>query len=119
MAGAGLVELARRYVACADELEGLREQIKLAVVNGEGPPFVKPARASGGSQPNHPNAVKAAEAEAAILELIRSRPGQSSAELARATDTKPNTMVQRLDRMRGRGEVSRGDGGGWQASAAP
>lgn len=85
-----LVELARRYVALSDELEAVRGQIKLAVVNGSGgepstAPFVKPARSPGGkskaeAQANHPNALKAAEVERKIIALLKLTPGMRTTE---------------------------------------
>jgi predicted transcriptional regulator len=122
----GLIELARRYVACADELESLREQIKLAVINGGGEttpkvPFASAQRRGRqASQPNHPNAQAAAQEESKIIELIKSQPGMRSVEIARRTGAKANTVAQRLQRMESKGLISRGDGraGGWQAVSA-
>jgi hypothetical protein len=119
-----LVELARRYVSLSDQLESVRGEIKLAVLNGEGPrenptPAERPGLKR--SQSNHPNAQAAAQEEARIIELIKSQPGLRSAEIARQTNAKANTTVQRLQRMESRGLIVRLDGkdSGWTASAAP
>jgi hypothetical protein len=104
MSSAGLVELARRFVACNDELESLREQIKLAVVNGAGEaapgPFVG-ARSRPGA---HPNALKAAEPEGRILELLKAGPLRA-AEIAAAMAAKQSTTSERLRRLRQRGLI--------------
>jgi hypothetical protein len=118
MSGEGLVELARKYVALSDQLEAVRGQIERTVANGaagEAARPTQPARSSGGSQ--HPNALKAVEAEALIIERLRDRPGMGTAELARATDSKVNTTTERLKRMKAKGLIERQDGreGGWTA----
>jgi MarR family len=131
MSGEGLVELARRFVACSDELENLRSLIKLAVVNGEAgdkpdTPFVQARSKPGGSRRpkakgspmSHPNAL-AAQAEAAIVALLKDRPGLRPSEIARATEAKRNTVTQRLQRLESKGLVAPAQGGGWAASAAP
>jgi hypothetical protein len=67
MSGAGLVELARRLVACSDELESLRDQItggRQWRGGRRGAPYPAARQATGGKQ--HPNAAIAAEAEAQI-----------------------------------------------------
>lgn len=132
MSGAGLVELARRYVACSDELESLREQIKLAVVNGGGDdkpsaPFVeagRPGRTGSRLQSQESQSQKmilAQEAEERIVELLRRTPGLKTGQIAERTASKTNTVVERLKRLRAKGQVTRGDGreDGWSAAAAP
>ena len=112
-----LVELARRYVTLSDQLEAVRGEITRAVLNGSGGEPVRPiqpARSSGGGQ--HPNAIAAAAAEALIIERLKERPGMGTAELARASDSKVNTVAQRLQRLRAR-ELVQGGGEGWRASA--
>jgi hypothetical protein len=46
---------------------------------------------------------KAAEAEARIMVLLGSSPGMKSTELAKATDAKVNTTIERLKRMKVKG----------------
>jgi hypothetical protein len=121
MSGEGLVELARRYVRCSDELASLRDQIKRAVLNGGGDPpnvpFSKPARASGGS---NQKAIAAAEAEQRILALLKDRPSLRTTEVAKATGAKTPTVVERLRRLQAKGLIEREDAsGGWTVSAAP
>ncbi len=116
MSGEGLVELARKYVALSDQLEAVRGQIARAVANGaagEAARPTQPARSSGGSQ--HPNALKAAEVEARILELLKARP-MRMAEIAVETEAKQSTTSERLKRMRERGLVALADGA-WAITA--
>jgi hypothetical protein len=114
-----LVELARRYVTLSDELANVRGEIAKAVLNGGGGneparPTSPARQASGG----HPNAKVAQQAEAKIIEVLRSSPGLKTTEIAKAMDSKLNTTTQRLSRMRDRGEIIRSDdGNGWQAAA--
>ena len=127
----GLVDLARRYVALSDELETVRGEIRRVMLNGAGAPEpgvkakpnpTRPARSSGGSKPTksarmHPNAKAAAEAEAEIIALLRTTPGMRPSEIAKQMAARPNTTVQRLERMRERGEVQRDDHGAYAALA--
>jgi hypothetical protein len=114
----GLVELARRYVSLSDELESVREQIKREVLNGAGEipqaPFVRAER-PGAKGPQHPSALKAAAAEAKMLDLIRASPGMGTTALAKAAGSKTSTTIERLRRMRERGEVVGGGADGWTA----
>jgi hypothetical protein len=112
-----LVELARRYVSLSDQLESVRGEIAKAVLNGAGPNPTQPARASGGSQAQK-MAMAAAE-EAKIAELIKTTPGMRTSQIAKQTHSKANTVTQRLQRMRDRGEIVPLDGkdAGWQAAA--
>jgi hypothetical protein len=119
-----LVELARKYVTLSDSLEAVRSEIKRAVLNGGGEkpeiPFSRPARPSSGSKPakpsKHPNALAAAEAEAKIVALLRSTPGMRPVEIAKAMAARPNTILQRLQRMQERGQVERDAQGVYAAS---
>jgi hypothetical protein len=64
-----LVQLAERYIHLSGELDATRDAMKRLLLNGGGGDSVRPiqpARSSGGSQ--HPNAAKAAAAEALTLE---------------------------------------------------
>jgi hypothetical protein len=112
----GLVELARRYVTLSDELEGVRDQIKRAVMNGA---EQNPTRAErpGAKGSQHPSARKAAAAETKMLELIRASPGMRTTAIAKAAGTKTSTTIERLRRMRERGEVQGGGPTGWTAPA--
>ncbi len=58
----------------------------------------------------------AAEAEARIIDLLRSTPGMKTTEIARATQSKTNTTVERLKRLRERGQVAGGGAEGFTAS---
>ena len=114
----GLVELARQYVALSDQLETVRRQIKLAVMNGgemAKAPFVRAARPGEKSGSQQAKAIAAA-AERKLLDLIRQQPGTGTAALARSTGAKVNTSAERLKRMKLRGEVHGGGAVGWTAS---
>ena len=120
MSGEGLVELARKFVALSDQLEAVRGQIARAVANGaagEASHPTQPARSSGGTQSKHPAAIKAAEAERAIIELLKATPGMGTTEIARATDSKTPTTVERLRRLQAKGVIERDASAGWAASA--
>jgi hypothetical protein len=110
MADAGLVELARKFVALSDQLDEVRDQIKHAVVNGSGgkpeAPFTSPARQGGNNQ-------KAAAEEAKIIDLLRSSPNLKTAQIAKATASKTSTLSERLRRLKVRGEVTGGGNAGW------
>jgi hypothetical protein len=113
-----LVELARRYVALSDQLEAVRGEIARAVLNGPGGEPVRPiqpARSAGGGQ--HPNAIAAAEAEREIVELLRATPGMGTTAIAKATGSKASTTIERLRRLKARGQVQGGGDDGWQAVA--
>jgi hypothetical protein len=75
-------------------------EIKLAVMNRSGAeakaPFTQPARSAGESQ--HPNAAKAAEAEAKILELLKARPMRMT-EIAAEMKARQTTTSERLRRL--------------------
>jgi hypothetical protein len=125
-----LVELARRYVAASDELSNLRDQIRLAVLNGGGEPevpFTKPVRAPGGSktkpqsdaQSSHPLALKSAEIDQKVLTLLRSKGSMKTVEIAAATSSKMSTTSERLRRLRARGSVAPAEGGGWTSAPSP
>ena len=111
----GLVELARRYVNLSDQLEGVREPIKRALVHGAGdagPPRPMQARSKPGG---HPNTVKAAEVDQRVIALIRDHPGMKTGALAKETGSRMSTMAERLRRLKARGEVHGGGDGGWPA----
>jgi hypothetical protein len=126
-----LVQLAERYVHLSGELSGIRDAMKRLLLNGGAAPApeakLKPNPTSAkrpgvkGSQrqarSSHPNALLAAEAEARIIALLRSTPGMRPSEIARQMAARPNTTVQRLERMRERGEVQRDDQGAYAALA--
>ena len=117
MSSEGLVELARRFVACNDELEVLRGEIRKAVLNGgagveAAAPFA-PARRRGGTS-QHANALKAAEPEGRILELLRQRP-MKMGEIVAAMGAKQSTTSERMRRLRQRGLVDLA-GGAWSAT---
>jgi hypothetical protein len=120
MGAAGLIELARRYVACADELESLREQIKLALVNGAGEaapgPFVQARSNPGGSQPANARATE--EAKAAIVQLLKDQPGLGTSAIAQALGARVDTTTGRLKTLRTRGAIVGGGREGWRATAA-
>ena len=120
MSGEGLVELARRYVACSDELEALRGEIRKAVLNGVGgedraAPFTRPARVLSGVQ--RANLVGAQAAEARIVELLKERPSLKTGAIAAATGSNVQTTADRLKRLRKRGAIGGGGVDGWTAAS--
>ena len=133
MSGAGLVDLARRFVAASEEVDDLRETDRPggperlggapapepALESEEPKPRPTRAQRSGGngSQPKsrspktHPKVLAAAAEDAKVLALLKSTPGLRSNVIAAKTGSKPSTMVERLKRMTARGQVERdGDG---------
>ena len=117
-----LVELARRFVQLSDELESVRGEIKLAVVNGAGDSPIRPTSAARPglkrSQPSQPNHLQVAkEAESQILEMLKTGP-KRMAEISSEMQARQSTTSERLRRMREKGLIKR-DGEGWAASAAP
>jgi hypothetical protein len=118
MAG-DLRALAEEYVALQDKVEGVRRAMLACLTNGAGPNPTPAGRPGGtGSMPNHPNAVRAKEAEQTILAMLRERP-RRAAEIATATDSRQSTTSERLRRMREKKLVTMVDGA-WEAvSAAP
>jgi hypothetical protein len=121
MSGAGLVDLARKFVELSEQVEATRGEIARAVLNREGPranpiraarPGVKGSRAS-----HHANAVKGAAAEADLLERLKATPGLRTAALEKATSAPVVTVQDRLRRLRARGAVAGGGSGGWTATA--
>jgi DNA invertase Pin-like site-specific DNA recombinase len=113
--------LAAEYVALQDKVETVRRSMLACLRNGAGGEPVRPtqpARVSGGSESRHPNAKAGRQAEARILELLKERP-MRTAEIATATGSGSTTVIQRLNRMKSRGEVQGGGNAGWQAAAVP
>jgi hypothetical protein len=75
MGEAGVVDLCRRLVVLTDELEVCREALRRALLNGGGERTVPPTAAGRpGETGSRLKAAKAAEAEAAILDLLRGGP---------------------------------------------
>jgi DNA-binding IclR family transcriptional regulator len=58
----------------------------------------------------------AAEAETRIIEVLKDRPGMKTTEIAKATSSKANPTVQRLQRMQTKGLIERDEANGWTAS---
>ena len=118
-----LLALGAKYVALTEEIEDVRRAMLACLTNGAGEHPTRPPqparRGSGGSQPNHPKAILAAQAEEKIIELLRSTPGLGMTQIAKETGSKTNPVVQRLQRLRDRGVIERLDGSGWTVSAAP
>ena len=119
--GENLIQLAERFIALNGEIELVHAAMKRLLLNGgdDKPkaPFVPPARALGGSQPQKMIAAQAAEDR--IVELLRASPGLKTGQIAERTASKTNTAVERLKRLRAKGRVTRGDGreDGWSAAA--
>jgi DNA invertase Pin-like site-specific DNA recombinase len=132
-----LVELAERLIRATAEVETVREAMKRLLLNGGGGEGPKPnpprAQRLGGQEsqsqesqaskrkslPHHPNAILGRAAEARILELLKQGP-MKTAEIAQATATGKSTVVQRLTRMKAKGQIAGGGNEGYRAaSAAP
>ena len=115
--------LAARYCSLSDELDAVRSEMVAALGNGhapEKPPpgakpnFTKPRVRAEGAQPKvHPNAARASEIEASILEVIRQQPGIRVTQIAKATASKSSSTVQRLARLAGNNRVQRDAEGGY------
>ena len=92
----------------SDELEGLRDQFRRAILNG----------AEAAVRPPQPSRTQAAaEAEQDIVDLLRDRPGLKSAEIAKATKARTSTTGERLKRLTAKGLIGREDAGaGWRAA---
>ena len=114
-----LLALAAKYVALTEEIEDVRRAMLACLANGAGEQPARPPQAGRpggtGSQPNHPNALKAQEAESKTVELLRSTPGLGTTQIANETGSKVNTVTQRLQRLKDRGVIERLDGSGWGA----
>jgi DNA-binding transcriptional ArsR family regulator len=108
--------LAETYVALTGQIEEVRRAMLACLTNGADPNPMHPARLSSGSQSNHPNAAKAAEAEEKIIALLRERP-MKAVEITAATESRQSTTSERLRRLRQRGLVTLGGGGAWAATA--
>ena len=105
------------WVALNDQLEAVRGEIARAVANGATGEAARPTQARSKPGGLHPNTLKAAEAEALIIERLKEQPGMGTAELARATDSKVNTTTERLKRMKAKGLIERDTASaGWAAS---
>jgi hypothetical protein len=123
----GLVELARRFVALSDELEAIRGEIRMAVLNGVGPAGnpPQPVGGAGGREPaakQYPDRetirAMSAQQDEAVMELLKSQPGLRTAEIARAIGGNKSTLQQRLQRLSSRGQVQRDDNGAWAVAAS-
>jgi hypothetical protein len=115
MSGENLVQLAEQFVRLSGELDATREAMKRLLLNGEGEdpriPFTRPARVSGGVQR------PAAEAEGAIVELLKEQPSLGTSAIAKALGAKVVTTQDRLRRLKKRGAVQGGGGDGWTAAS--
>jgi hypothetical protein len=112
--------LAEKYVALTGEIEDVRRAMLACLTNGGGEPpkipFSRPARQASGGR--HPKAVEAAKAEEAIVDLLRTKPGLKTSELAKSSGAKKSTVAERLRRLRARGQVTGGGDSGWTAASA-
>ncbi len=106
--------LAEQYVRLSSEIEGVRQAMLASLTNGAGEsrPFIPPSRETGGSQARRD---AAAAEEAKIVALIRERPMRTS-EIARAMAAAGSTTIQRLRRLRERGQITGGGEDGWRVA---
>jgi DNA-binding HxlR family transcriptional regulator len=58
---------------------------------------------------------QASEAEAAIVEALKIKPGQRHGELCRTMHAKATTLAQRLKRLESKGAIVRDEAGAWSA----
>ena len=128
--------LAGRFVALTDELALIRTEMHKALSNGEAPhatgadasngalepkrPFLAAQHAGAGNRAKtrrtpkaHPNAIRAREIEAQIIEAIKAQPGITTTAIARATASKTSSTVQRLARLAGSNQIHRDPQGGY------
>jgi hypothetical protein len=116
MGDVGLVELARKFVELSDELEAIRGEIKLAVLNGAGDshrPFVSVALRGGGDaagrerkRPSEQLLGFSRSSRIAERGRLRSRWGRTPDDGGSA------------EAMRKRGEVAGGGYEGWRLAAS-
>jgi hypothetical protein len=98
-----LKDLAASFVALTGELEDLRRQTLSALTNGAGAgPPAGPTGARRLVTPGKEKTEKAAEAETAIVEILKTETLGPS-ELARRTEAKIATVNDRLRRLASRG----------------
>jgi hypothetical protein len=119
MIGGDLRVLAEKYVVLTGEIEDVRRAMLACLANGA-EPKENPTRAKrpGAKGPQHPNAIAAQQAEMKIVELLRETPGLKSAQIAKATGAKANTVTERLKRLKARHLITPAEGGGWTAAAS-
>ena len=115
-----LVELAQRFVRLSGELDSTRAAMRRLLLNGAGASSENPtpAKRPGAKrpQPSRPKALRAAEVEERILELLRSSPGLRTGGIAKAMAAQRSTTDERLKRLQAKGVIER-DGVGWRAPA--
>jgi predicted Rossmann fold nucleotide-binding protein DprA/Smf involved in DNA uptake len=127
-----LVELAQRFVRLSGELDSTRDAMKRLLMNGaavksciDAPSKQRspnenptPAKRPGAKRPQsrHPKALRAAQVEETILELLQSSPGIRTAAIAKATAAQRSTTDERLKRLQAKGLVERDDVG-WRTPA--
>jgi hypothetical protein len=114
MSDAGLVDLAERFVRLSSELDATRDAMRRLLLNGaaEPGPFSLPVRRELAGKGT-------AEAEARIIELLREQPNLGTSAIAKAMSANIATTQDRLKRLRSRGEIEGGQGGGWRTPPPP
>jgi hypothetical protein len=143
MPDADLVELAQRYVSLTAQLESVRNQMRKALANGADllparptkPPVsggrttkphksksraaVRAKRPESRPKPSSRDEVmaRAVLADEAVMTLVRSRPGVRTGEIARSTQAKSTTTVERLRRLKDKGLITGGRNEGWTAAS--
>jgi hypothetical protein len=111
-----LLALASKYVSLTGEIEDVRRAMLACLTNGAADAARTPRPMQARPKPgSHPNALKAAEAEAKMIELLRASPGMRTTAIAQATGAKKSTVTERLRRLQARGQVERGEEGDWTA----
>jgi hypothetical protein len=113
--GHDLRSLAETYVRLETELEDVRRAMLAALTNGAAPANPTPRS---GSKPGSDRFREAAEAEDRIVTLLRNQPGLKTAEIAKETAGKLNTVTERLKRLRTKGMVTGGGSDGWSVATA-
>jgi hypothetical protein len=110
-----LVDLAQEFVRLSGALEDVRRRMKAALANGADPtpnPTRRRGSALGGKRDE--TMAKAAEAEEAIIALLREGPKRRS-EIITVMDAAPSTTQMRLKRLLEKGAIGRNDDGLWFA----
>ena len=120
-----LALLSREYVRLSDALDDVCARMRATLLSkgaapGQKAPVVnfQQLRRSGKRAPLklHPNAIRFAKVTEVILTQLRERPS-STAEIARVTESKTSSTVERLKKLTARGLVQR-DGQGLYSVAS-
>jgi hypothetical protein len=117
---ADLVALAADYVRVAGQLREIREQMRMALMNGDASAGPTPQRPKRGAPPGPRTELmaRAAQADQRILDLLKAQPGTTRSQIIAVTGGAMSTLANRLTRLERQGLVQR-TGGAWSATLIP